>query len=285
MFSNWFIRLFFQSLHYTVTWCLDGGTSNEAIHSQTMDVAFYLYSFVVIISFVSIYVKQNFEFDKIKAVLSTFSKVVEALKKYSTKNINLRKYFLFLFLKTIVFDSFNYLVMYNNLKKTSVKLRSYPYLALPLYGPILIVRFNANLFFCGILFNDIVLKLLNKNLLKLMDAKKNVPKVNMYCQLSDELDGVSDLYFKLNKTMKTFNSIFNLQILLWVVSQMAVLILRSFHQYHQFMGIVSLHGETYLSSVVDTLLLTGATILILFEIFITSYACESVAAEVNKNDF
>lgn len=100
-----------------------------------------------------------------------------------------------------------------------------------------------------------------------------------YCYLSDEIDELSILYYKVIQATRAFNSVFSIQMSLWMFSQLVILLLQNFHQY---VGIVQLimHPSTFL--VIQNLSIFGAIFLTSYDIFSTCYACDTLLNEVSR---
>lgn len=259
-------------------------TSSNFVHSNTMNLITDFYAIFIIFSYASLYVGQHLKFRISESVYFKFVDIIELLKTFPTPSVDLRKYFVNFFIKTIVFDVFNLLVLWYNLSRSSNVVASHPFLPLFLYTPVMAVRLYENVFYGGVLFVDLVFKQLNKSLLKIVlmqktgeiCRKKNIDK---YCQLSDELDKLSTLHFKLSETIKAINSIFDVQLLLWMVLQLAGLTIRCFYQYVGIAHLLNSQGNYKLvvGQNFITLVITFSTWI---EILLTSYACESLVTEV-----
>lgn len=101
-----------------------------------------------------------------------------------------------------------------------------------------------------------------------------------YCQLSDQLDKLSKLHFKLCEITKSFNSIFDIQLLLYIVVQLSGLIIRCFYQYIGMVNLLNSHENNKLIVWQNVITLVMST-LTWIELLWTTYACESLATEVN----
>lgn len=263
------------------------GSSSYA-QSKTMDMLVNFYAIFIIISYMSLYVGQHFKFEMSKSTYLKCVEVMKLLETFSNRNVNLRTYFLNIFIKTIVFDIFNLLVLWYNLHRSSNILASYPYLPLVVYLPVMFVRLYENLFYGGVLAFDIVFKQLNQSLLEIVTTteismihRKN--NIGTYCQLSDELDKLSKLHFELSEVTKAFNSIFDIQLLLWIVVQLGGLIIRCFYQYVGIVHLLNSH-ENYTYIVWQNFITLVISFSTWIEILLTSYACESLVTEVYKSN-
>lgn len=262
---------------------MQSGSSNY-VQSKTMNMITDLYAIFIIVSYISMYVGQHFKFEISKSAYLKCVEVMNLLETFSNRNANLRKYFVNIFIKTIVFDVFNLLVLWFNVHRSSNILASHPYLPIVIYLPVMFVRLYENLFYGGVLAFGIFFKQLNQRLHKIVTTGKTSEihrknNIGKYCQLSDELDKLSKLHFELSEATKAFNSIFDIQLLLWIVVQLGGLIIRCFYQYVGIVHLLNSH-ESYAAIFWQnfiTLVVTSST---LIEILLTSYACESLVTEV-----
>lgn len=256
--------------------------------SETMETITYLYALVIIVSYISLYVEQHLTLNKMKSVYFKCLEVIELLKKYPNKSVDLKKYLVYFFIKTIAFDILNYLVFWFNMSRSSDILSGNPYLSLLLYTPAFSIRLNQNVFYGGVLLIDIIFKFLNKRVVGIVIAMDKTRKIysknnrcfaGKYCHLSDELDNLSKLHSKLSEATKALNSFFYFQLLLWIILQLVVLIIRCFFQYIGIVTLLSKH-ENYSYNVILNLTVFGITILAWFELISTAYAFESLVTEV-----
>lgn len=251
-----------------------------SLGSTTLNVLFQIYGWMNMISYVSLYVGQHLKSKKTKLL---YVKSLEFTAHNSTSSVDFRKYLVYYFLKVVILDIFHFFLFWINLMHTSVEVNSKPYLPLILYAPFFAIRLHANLLYCGILIINVILKQINSNLDNIVNKTKSVSKNNsdnqIHCSLSDELDKLSKLHFKLSKATEEFNLIFEFQILLWIIVELAGLVLRFFYQY---VGIVKLSGkiENFNYILTQNFIMLGACVVTTLEIIIVSCACESLVAEV-----
>lgn len=254
------------------------------IESKTLGRITNFYSIIMIVSYMLLYAGQHFKFEAVKSVYLNCVEIIELSSTFFDRNADLSKFFLNFFIKTIVFDISTVLVLYYNFYRSSNVLAIYPYLPLFLYMPIMAVRLFENLFYGGVLLFEIAFKHLNRTLLQIVTIKaisesgrKN--KIGKHCQLSDELDKLAELHLKLRETTKVFNSIFELQLLFWIIVQLSGLLIRTFFQY---VGIVHLLNNkgSYSFVVWQNFITMIVSLTTWIEIYQTSSACESLVNEV-----
>lgn len=262
--------------------------SKAYVQSQTLEAITAIYTLIIISSYISLYVGQHLTFNKRKSIYSKCIEVIELLQTIPNESVDLRKYLAYFFLKTILFEIFNFIIMFINLKRSSNFLATNPLLPLFMSLPVWAIRLNENIFFGGILLINVIFKQFNNSLANIVKSKNKTSEfhrknnrhfIEQYCHLSDELDKLSKFHFKLNEATKAFNSFFYLQLLLWIISQFAVLITRFFILYIGFVQLFDKH-EDYKIVVIQNLVLLGITMVAWLEIFLTSYACESLLTEV-----
>lgn len=262
---------------------LSRAVSSNFIKSKIFNFLIDFHSVIVIFSYTSLYVGQHFKFGIAKSVYFQCVEVIELVKSFPDQTVDFKKYFVKLFIKTTIFDLFNLLIVWYNLNRSSNVLIAHPYLPLILYTPVMAVRLYENIFYCGVSFLNIVFEQLNKNLLKIVSIKTtNHRSINVvrYCQLSDQLDKLAKLHFKLSEITKAFNSIFDIQLLFYIAVQLAGLMIRCFYQYIGIVNLLNSHenNELIVWQNFITLVISLSTWI---ELLWTTYACESLATEVN----
>ncbi len=263
---------------------LASSRSSNVVPSETMNVTVQLYGMITLASFTQLYVGQHLQFGSLKSVYLKFFDVVDILKTIFTESTKLGPYYVKFFIKTIFFDIFNLLALWHNLKKSSDVTTTHPYLPLVLHIPAMIVKLYENIFYGGILIFHVVLKLINKKLVKMMttiETCKLCRKSNIetYCQLSDEMDKLSNFYLKLSETIKAFNSIFDIHVSFFMAQQLSALLIRCFYQYVEIVFLLNSHGN-YGFLVSQNFITFVVTMTSWTEILLTSSACESLVAEV-----
>lgn len=248
---------------------------------------FFLHTNIILISYIALYVGQYFEFRKRQCAYAKCKEVLDLLKYYQFKRVNIKKYIVLFFIKTIVVDTFILIVLLMGWFANGF---SQIYLLAFTYLPIIIVRFYTNLFYGGILIIEVSFKQLNTNLDRILlkarlSFKRNTGKERFYSkrkygELTDELDALSIVYVKTLQATKAFNSVFSSQILFWIIDGLLVLVMRCFYQY---IAIVELLNGC--SRFVRIIRLFVVIFLAIFDLVSTSAACESVVTQVCTNLF
>lgn len=131
---------------------LSSSASSNFIKSKIFDFLINFYAVIVIFSFTLLYVGQHFKFGIAKSVYFKCVEVIELVKSFPDQTVDLKKYFVQLFIKTIVFELFNLLMLWYNLSRSSNVLFAHPYLPLILYTPVMAVRLYENIFFVEFCF-------------------------------------------------------------------------------------------------------------------------------------
>lgn len=242
------------------------------------------YFFLFVISYVSVYIGQHLESNKTKLAYIKCVEVMEYLKRFPNHSVDFRKYLVYFLLKALVLELLFFSLFWFNLIRNTQDVHSNPYLPLLMYSPIVAIKLYTNIFYGGILLLVVILKQLNKNLLHIVMTMNKTTEIHSnfnetYCRISDEVDKLSTLHFKLNEATRAFNSCFNFQILLWMTTQLCVLIVRCFNQY---IGLVQLIGKTenLKPTVIQNIIVLGVTIISSLDLFTTSFACEELLTEV-----
>lgn len=267
----------------------DDSKTKLSLNNSTLEVLSNVYGYIIITNYISLYLGQHLGSNKIRLVYVKCLEVVGCIKIIYRKScVDFTKHLIYFLLKAIIIDIVYFLLFWINLIRTSDAAKAKPFLPLLLFSPFFAVRFYINLFYGGMLIIDVILKQLNNNINETMINMNKTsivfPKTTrnyneQYCRLSDELDKISKLYFKLSEITKDFNSIFNFQILLWILTHLSFLIIRFFHLY---IGILQLIAriKDYEEVLKANFIVLSLIVLSTIEILFVSYACESVVAEV-----
>ncbi len=275
-----------------ILWChhifgvekLESSRSSNVINSQTMDFLVHLIGILPVISLTQLYVGQHLQFGSSKSVYLKCVEVVELLKTVSVESTELGPYYAKFFMKTISLDVLNVLTLWYSLRKSSNVTTLHPYVPIVLYAPSLVVKFYENIFYGGMLLFHVMMKLINKKLIRILSMGKTSElyqkhNIETYCQCSDEIDKLSNLHFKLCETAKAFNSLFDIQVLLFIALQLLIHLIRLFYQYVEFVHLINSQGN-YGFLVWQNLIAFVVTMTSWTEILLTSSACESLVAEV-----
>lgn len=255
----------------------------ELVQTKAMKVTTAIYSLIIAASYFSLYIGQHIKFRNTRSVYCKYRELVDLLKIFPVEDVDFRKYFTFFFVKTVCFDIFHFWVLWFNLNRFSKLVDSHPFLPCIVYMPLAAIRLYENIFYGGILVLDIAFQQLNKHLLDSVTrrrtsevyAKNNIDK---YCQLSDELDEISNLHFKLCEVTEGFNSKFDIQLTMWISLQITGLLLRCFYIY---VGTVNALSSRANSQLMVNFPNVAILFLTWFELFLMAYACDSIIVKVN----
>lgn len=230
-----------------------------------------LYSYLLIISYVSVYISQPLQYGRKRIAYFKCKNVVNCMRAYRTEYINIREFLIKFLLKTIVYDILNFLLFFHHMIWTSTKVQSEPYWTILVYLPVFAIRLSTNVFYGGLLFFNVLYKELNESLSKIF-VVQNSRHIH-----AAEFEKFSMLYFELAKAMRAFNSIFSVQVTLWISTQLLTLTVQCFYQYVAVVQLI-LVKESYFHT--DNVSMLLAIIASMYEIFTTAHACNSLVKEV-----
>ncbi|KAJ6640774.1 hypothetical protein Bhyg_05706, partial [Pseudolycoriella hygida] len=188
--------------------------------------------------------------------------------------------------QTIIVDICSLSVFWINMSRSTRAFAKHSFMPLFIYMPLIAVRLHQNAFYGGILVLHIAYRQLNKHLLQLVTTttnsefySKNYKQfIERYCGLSDEMDRVASLHSKLSEVTKAFNSVFDIQLFMWISLELNGLIMRCFLQYIGIVHLFNDHAYTE-ALVLHQFLNMGTIILNWLEIFFTSYTCDILTTE------
>lgn len=255
------------------------------IHSTILGVVSAFYSTIIIVSYSMLYIEQHLTYRKRKSAIVKIISVVELLKSLPNGRYSLKSILVQFLVKAIGFHIFHLIVLYFNLSRSSFVLKAHPYLPLFMYAPLLAIRFYENIFYGGVLFLHAIFKHLNDVVLILVSTKRyselhEKMSIEKYCHLSDELDRLSSLHLQLGETAKTVNSIFDIQLGLWMILQLSGLIIRCFFQYVDIVSLMRDNVHNGHNMILQNLINLAILVLTWIELLLTSNACDLLTTEV-----
>lgn len=252
---------------------------SKVFTSEPLQMIVFLYSYLVIISYVILYAGQHLQYKRKKVAYFKCKKVADCMSEFITEYEDVKPFVTRFLLKTLVYDILNFSLFVYNLSSVTDQLRSQPYLPILIYLPTYTIRLNTNVFYGGILFFNLLYKQLNGCLSKLLQQNQHLCEAEL-SDLNIQLEKVSMLYFELLAAMKAFNSVFSFQITLFITTQLIVLTTQYFSQYVAV--VESIVNENYF--VKHNLTVLGAIVMSTYELLATGYACNSLVKEVKFLD-
>lgn len=266
-------------------------TTNATFSSWTMKLVVLLYSYMVIVSYISLYIVQHLHSRKTKLAYFKFIRVADCMKGFQRKSVDIKLFIAKALFKTIIYDVFYFALFYYSL---SVALATYKiqlrfYTAIFIYLPIFAIRLYANVFYEGILIANVFLKQLNYAIKDILTSINAIGTLQRNCeqnqilyveeldQLNCEFEKVSMIYFEVVDATRSFNAIFGFHNMLWITMQLDVLIINSFSQ---FVAIVHFIVTNENSLANESFSILCVIIMSSYEIFTTTHACNSLVKEV-----
>lgn len=252
---------------------------HEMFASLPLKLIVQFYSYVVIISYLILYVGQHLQYERKKNVYRKCKRIADCMREYGREyiwdHIDLKPFFCKFLCKTLVYDLSHIALLFYNLSWSSETVKSHPYISIFVCLPFFIIRLNMNVFYGGVLFFNVLHKQLNQSLDKIRLQQKTRNENTLAAET--QFEKASILYFELIKAMKAFNAVFSLQILLWITTQLILLTTHFFYQYVAVVQLVAKKGN-YFEVQNFTILVT--IILSTYELFTTGFACNALVTEV-----
>lgn len=262
-------------------------TSNATFSSWTLQLVVLLYSYIVIVSYVFLYIGQHLIFRKTKLAYYKCKRVADCMKGFQRKFVDIKLNIANALFKTIIYDLLHFALFYYNLSLVTDKNELRFYAAIFVYLPVFAIRLHANVFYEGMLIANVFFKQLNyaiKDILSSIDTigtlqsgQNRVLYVDELNRLNCEFEKVSMIYIEVVDATRSFNAIFGFQNVLWITMQLLILIIQNFYQ---FVAIVELIVKNESSLANQSIAIFGAIILSSYEVLSTTHACNTVVTEV-----
>ncbi len=249
---------------------------------------FRLHTDIIMISSISLYTVHYLQYDIRKIAYEKCSEVIDLLKSYQWNiEVDVRKYLVLFFIKTVVIDVITFTTIYTNWRVTVGGISiSQLYLLAFTFLPVIVVRFYTNLFYGGTLCIKTIFQQLNKSLsdvlfdAKLFNLKMNVgnyQSMQKVSRLCNDLDKLSIFHLKLVRATEAFNSVFSFQIVLSIISLVLVLVMRCFYEY---VAIVEFLTKNSTASLYRSIFMIFTMYMSVYDLYSTSNACESLEKQV-----
>lgn len=257
---------------------LHGELRAQVFASLPLQMIVTCYSYLVIVSYLIMYVGQHFLYKKKKSVYLMCEKLADCMREYRTESVNFNGFLMKFFCKSLVYDVVCFALFLYNLSSSSVTVNSHPYLSIFVYLPIYTIRLNTNVFYGGILFFNVVYKQLNQNLNKIFDrhGRTHIRPTEL-SELSSQFEKASMLYIELFKATKAFNSLFAFQLTIWITTQLLTMITQVFYQYVALVRVVAFKESFFVN---QNIAIVMAMLLTSYEVYTTAFACNSLMREV-----
>lgn len=257
---------------------VNGKQRSKAFATLPLQMIVVFYSYLVIISYLILCAGQHFLHKKKKNAYYRCKKVADCMREYRTECVDIQEFVIKFLCKTLVYDSLNFALLLYNLSSASETIRSHPYLSIFIYLPIYCIRLNTNVFYGGILFFNVMYRQLNQNLNRIFRLPKtqNV-RAEEFSNLNIEFEKAWTLHFEIAEAIEAFNSLFSVQIILWILTQLILVITQFFYQYIAVVQLIAMN-ESYFVGQNFTIL--TSIFMALYELFTTTFACNSLVREV-----
>lgn len=248
-------------------------------NSFTLKLVTSCHGYSLLTIFLIVYIRLHLNARKIEIVYRKCKGIFDVMNEfYSRKRIGIRVYLLGIIMKTVVFDfiiSILSLQSYNH----STDIMQHKIFFLLLLPPIA-VRLYMNIFYSALLVIEVYLKVLNGSLNDIVTEAKIVRSENRSMDkfLSDQVDEIALIYFRLTEATKSINSIFSVNITINLALHLITLTIQSLMI---FVEIKELFRQgTDFVTVQNILFGCCSLILTFYDVFTTAYAAERLVREV-----
>lgn len=267
-------------------------TSNATLASWTLQLVVILYSYLVILSILSLYIGQHLQCQRIKLTYVKFKRVAHyCMQEFDTKFVKIKlSTTVALLFKTIIYDILHFSMFIYNLSTVTDESHLRLYWGIFIYLPIIAIRLYTVVFYESILIANVLFEQLNNTLENTISSlniairtkhrnggKKQILYVEELHQLNYELEKTSMIFFELVDAMKSLNSFFGFHNILWITRQLVILIIQYFYQ---FVAIEQLLVNKENDFTQQNVAIACAIILSSYEIYTTAHACNSLLTEV-----
>lgn len=261
-------------------------TKSDTFSSWTLQFVVLFYSYLVMLSYVLLYLGQHLQYQKTRLAYLKCRRVADCIKEFLIDFLDIKISIISALFRTFIYDIVHFsLFLYNLALVTDKDFRLF--LAVLIYLPIYAIRLYANVYYLGILIAYVLMKQLNYNLKSILSSMKDIGNIRenskvIYVerldQINCELEKVSKIYLELVDATKTFNSVFGLHNVLWITMQLVLLITQYFYQY-----VAAVQLFKYNNDVSDQyILISSALMLSSYEFLTTTNTCTSLITEVQK---
>lgn len=189
-----------------------GIISKSYFNSFTLKLVTSIHGYSVLIIFLFVYIGPHINSRKIEITYSKCKEIVDVMNEFfKQKRIRFWIYILDIIVKTVVIDIIVVLLsLQSYYRSTNIMTTKFYFLFLL---PPIAVRLHLNLFYGALLVFNVYFKKLNESLNDIVTKAKIIGSHNHLmeksCDLSDEVDAIAILYFRLSEAVKLINSIFS----------------------------------------------------------------------------
>lgn len=241
------------------------------------------------VNFVILFVSHYCKFKQIKIlILRTCEVIAELNVEFDTSEYRYGKYLVKFIVKTVFLLSVLIYSMFQSMERFT-KFNGDYLLYLMSALPNIIMKFQPDLFFTGLLITEFYLSRINDKVLRVMTSAKHLSETNSdldeqkryqkmidFCRLSDVLDRLCVLQCSVVEVCENFVRLFSFQITMWMALGLMVFLVNMFQEYMSIT--TSFRGQEFSLAVFVNDLLSVA--LVIAEMYMTSAASDSVMIEV-----
>lgn len=266
--------------------------SNATFTGWTLQIVTISYSNMVIVCYILLYIRQHLQFEKTKNAYFKCVRVAHFMRQRQTKSVDVNLFIANALFKTIVLNVLNFALLLYNMSLT-VADNTFLFSGIFIYLPLFVIRLYENVFYQGLLIGAALFKHLNKAIKDNVSAIRAIKSIQRKCgrnqvfhvkvlnQLNCEFEEISMIHFELIEATKSLNAIFCFHNVLWITMQIIITIILSFYQFLAIVQLVIRDGNSSEKLLNVAILVT--IIMSSYEVFATSYACNSIVKEVSMS--
>lgn len=253
------------SLTYLIIGAYVFGIRKNHFNSFTLKLVTSIHGYSILIIFVFVYIGPHLNSRKIEITYSKCKEIFDVINgSFCFKRTSILLYLLDIVMKTVVYDIIMAVLSLQIFSRSSNTMSITIFLLLLL--PPIAARLYMNLFYGALLVLDFYFKKLNESLNDII-TKAQINWMEKNSELSDRIDSVSIMYFRLTDATKSINGIFSFNITLGHTLTVIALIIQSLLI---FVGIMeNIFGLIFMP-------------LAFYDIFSTAVAADKVEREVRN---
>lgn len=257
-----------------------GTIRKNYFNTFTLKLVTTIHGYSILIIFLFVYIGPHINSRKIEITYSKCKEIVDAMNDFlRQKRVDIWIYILDIIVKTVVLDIFVALLSLRSFSRSTDIMATKIFFLLLL--PPIAVRLHMNVFYGALLIFNVYFKKLNESLNDVVTKAKIVRRQNHFMEncwdLSDKLDAIAILYFRLTEAMKSINSVFSVNITLGHALIVVALIIQSLLL---FVGIIELVRQGTDFIIFYNTLGTIFIFLSSYDLLTTAYAAERLVKEV-----
>lgn len=245
----------------------------------TLKLVTSIHGYVILVIFLFVYIVPHIYCRKIEITFKKCKNIFDVMNtSFSHKRIGIWTYLLDIIVKTVIFDIVVALISLESFSRASNIMSTKIFFLLLL--PPIAVRLHMNVFYGALRVFNIYFKKLNERLTEIVAEAKIVHSENhcqKYCDISDKIDEISIIHFRLTEATKSVNAIFSVTITL---GHAFILIAVTIQSLLFFVGILEIMRKGTNFFILHNIFGCIFVALSFYDMCTTAYAAERLVREV-----